>query len=98
PAGMTNIANIIKTTTSVWAEHVATVERYNEPGKFTAFEGYEYTSTPKGDNLHRNVIFRDGPDKVGKIIPFSSLASPDPEKLWAFLANYEKTTGGKVIA
>lgn len=83
---------------SVWQAHVATVERYNEPGKFTALMGYEYTSVPKGNNLHRIVIFRDGADKVSGILPFSSLESQNPEKLWDFFANYETSTGGRVLA
>ena len=83
---------------SVWQAHVAAVERYNEPGKFTALMGYEYTSVPKGNNLHRIVIFRDGADKISKIIPFSALESQNPEKLWAYFANYEATTGGHVLA
>lgn len=83
---------------SVWQAHVATVERYNEPGKFTALMGYEYTSVPKGNNLHRIVIFRDGADKVSGILPFSSLESQNPEKLWDFFANYEASTGGRVLA
>jgi len=83
---------------SVWQEYIATAESYNQPGKFTTLLGYEYTSTPKGNNLHRIVIFRDGAERVGKILPFSSLQSQDPEKLWAFLGNYEEKTGGKVLA
>ena len=83
---------------SVWQAHVAVVERYNEPGTFTALIGYEYTSVPKGNNLHRIVIFRDGADKISKILPFSALESQNPEKLWAYFANYEATTGGHVLA
>ncbi len=98
PAPLTNLGNIVKLTTSVWQEQIATVERYNQPGKFTALIGYEYTSLPKGNNLHRIVIFRDGADKVSRITPFSSISSQNPEKLWAFLSNYEQTTGGKVLA
>ncbi len=83
---------------SVWQAHVAAVERYNEPGKFTAFMGYEYTSVPKGNNLHRIVIFRDGADKVSRVLPFSALESQNPEKLWDYFSNYEATTGGRVLA
>ena len=98
PAPLMNLGNVVRISSSTWEQQLATVERYNTPGKFTAFIGYEYTSTPKGNNLHRIVIFRDGADKVGKIQPFSSISSPNPEKLWAFLSNYEQTTGGKVLA
>lgn len=83
---------------STWQGEMAAVERYNQPGKFTAFIGYEWTSTPKGDNLHRIVIFRDGRDLVSKVRPFTSLDGQNPEQLWSFLANYETVTGGRVLA
>jgi hypothetical protein len=83
---------------SVWDKHLALTDRYNEPGKFTTFNGYEWSATPEGNNLHRVVIFRDGAEKVGKVIPFSANESNDPEELWKFLAGYEKETGGTVLA
>ena len=52
---------------SMWSWHLGITEKYNEPGRFTAFHGYEWSSTPKGANLHRVVIFKDGADKVGQI-------------------------------
>lgn len=66
---------------SLWQEHLEVTEQYNDPGEFTAFMGYEWSSTPNGDNLHRVVIFKDGADKVGSTIPFSSNDSVDPEDL-----------------
>jgi hypothetical protein len=83
---------------SVWQAYTATAEKYNEPGRFTAIIGYEWTSVPGGNNLHRNVLFRDNKDKADQILPFSSLQSEDPEKLWDFLAKYEAKTGGRVLA
>ena len=73
-------------------------EKYNEPGRFTAFHGYEWTSMPGGDNLHRNVVFRDGADKALQTLPFSALDSENPEDLWKVLAAYEEKTGGRVLA
>ena len=87
-------AGIVRST---WDQSVATVERYNQPGHFTAFIGYEYTSLPRGNNLHRNVIFRDGAATLGDTLPFSAVNSPDPERLWAFLAAYEQRTGGRAL-
>ncbi|MCP4382258.1 MAG: DUF3604 domain-containing protein [Hyphomicrobiales bacterium] len=81
-----------------WQKHLEVVERYNDPGEFTAFAGYEWSSMPNGDNLHRVVIFRDDTDMAGRIVPFSSNDSVDPEDLWKFLAGYEKETGGSVLA
>ncbi len=83
---------------SVWDRVIDTASKYNAPGTFTAFNGYEYTSTPNGNNLHRVVVFRDGPDRVKQVLPFSGFDSPDPEGLWAFMAGYEEKTGGRVLA
>lgn len=81
-----------------WQKEIEFAEQYNEPGQFTAFIGFEWTSMPGGNNLHRNVIFRDGADKTGQILPMSSYDSTNPEDLWKYLARYEKKTGGKVLA
>ena len=83
---------------SVWQAYTSLAEKYNEPGRFTALIGFEWTSVPGGNNLHRNVIFRDNKDKADQIIPFSAWQSEDPEKLWEFMAKYEAKTGGKMLA
>ncbi len=85
-------------TETVWKYVVDVAERYNQPGKFTAFAGYEWTSMPGGRNLHRVVVFKDGPEKTGQIIPFSALDSDNPERLWEFLEQYERSTKGSVLA
>jgi hypothetical protein len=81
-----------------WTAYTKTMERYNEPGKFTAFDGFEYTLMPKGDNLHRVVIFRDGKDKVDQVLPFSSLVGTTPDHLWDYMDVYAKKTGGQILA
>lgn len=73
-------------------------EKYNEPGRFTAFHGYEWTSMPGGDNLHRNVVFRDNADKASQTLPYSALESDRPEDLSKVLAAYEEKTGGSALA
>ena len=83
---------------SAWNSIIKAAEKYNQPGKFTAFIGYEWTSTPDGNNMHRNVIFRDGGAKAGQVLPFSSYDSQDPEKLWGWMQSYETKTGGRVLA
>jgi len=83
---------------SIWGEFIETADQYNEPGRFTAMIGFEWTSTPEGDNLHRVVVMRDGADKAGQVMPFSLFDSQDPEDLWKYLANYEEKTGGQAIA
>jgi len=82
----------------VWDDVIDIAERMNDPGRFTAIVGYEWGSTPGGNNLHRNVLFRDGPDRTKQIIPFSAVHSDQPEKLWAFLEEYERKTGGEAFA
>ena len=90
--------NDVSMMTPVWKEVVAAAEKYNDPGKFTAFIGYEWTSLIKGNNLHRVVIYRDNGDKAGQQLPFTNEDSSDPERLWDNLEGYEKNTGGKVLA
>jgi hypothetical protein len=83
---------------SVWHKYTETAERYNEPGKFTAMIGYEWTSVPGGNNLHRNVLFRDGKDQADQVFPFSAWQSEDPEDLWDWMSKYEERTGGQLLA
>jgi hypothetical protein len=84
---------------SVWLKNTAIAEKYNEPGRFTTLIGYEWTSNAGGgDNLHRNVIYRDGKDKADRVLPFTTFQSENPEDLWKWMTEWEKTTGGKVMA
>ena len=86
---------------SAWAKTVDAAERYNDPGKFTAFIGYEWTSLVMGNNMHRVVIYRDGGDKGGSMVPYTTMApqgSTNPRDLWNWLAMYEDRTGGDVLA
>jgi len=86
---------------SVWVDNIAAAEEYNEPGRFTALIGYEWTSLDKGNNLHRNVIYRDNGDKAGMMDPFTCtapLGSTNPVDLWKWMASYEAKTGGSVLA
>ncbi|MEN8782232.1 MAG: DUF3604 domain-containing protein [Desulfobacterales bacterium] len=85
-------------TRSIWTDFIQKTEAYNEPGRFTALAGFEWTSTPNGDNLHRVVILADGPERTSQIVPFSSFDSFDPEELWKWMASYESKTGGQAIA
>jgi hypothetical protein len=82
----------------MWISHLDITEKYNDPGKFTTFHGYEWTSTPQGRNLHRVVIFKDGKDKPSQILPFSATESEDPEDLFAFFESYQEKTGGDVLS
>lgn len=76
----------------------AAAEEFSEPGKFTALIGFEWTSSPGGNNLHRNVLFRDGKDEADRAMPMSNHDSSDPEDLWKWMAAYEEKTDGRVLA
>ena len=81
-----------------WQKLTAAADKYYEPGKFTALIGFEWTSAPGGNNLHRNVIFRGDKSKANQIVPLAGYDTNDPEKLWAWMDAYEKKTGGKLLA
>lgn len=86
---------------SAWRETIKAADEANEPGRFTAFIGYEWTSNTGGNNLHRNVIFRDNGDKASRIEPFTTqkpLGSDNPRDLWKWMAAYEDKTGGELLA
>jgi hypothetical protein len=98
PGPVTDPATVGPVMKSVWESYTETAEKYNEPGRFTAMIGYEWTSVPGGNNLHRNVLYRDGKDRADQVYPFSAWQSEDPEDLWAWMAAYEAKTGGRVLA
>jgi len=86
---------------SAWEETINAAEKYNEPGEFTAFIGYEWTSNTAGNNLHRVVIMRDDGLRAGMVEPYTTLAplgSDNPRDLWNWLQAYEDKTGGRVLA
>ncbi len=86
---------------SAWQETIKAAEEANTPGQFTAFIGYEWTSNTGGNNLHRNVIFRDNGDKASRVVPYTVLppgGSDNPRDLWKWMAAYEDKTGGNVLA
>ena len=84
-----------------WTDLINAAEEFNDPGKFTTFIAYEWTSLVNGNNLHRNVIFRDGAERAGKIVPYTTtppIGSPNPRDLWTWMQAYEDATGGDVTA
>ncbi|WP_199767984.1 DUF3604 domain-containing protein [Ketobacter alkanivorans] len=86
---------------NAWQDTIDAAEEYNDPGRFTAFIGFEWTSLVKGNNLHRNVIFRDNGDKASQVEPFTvypPAGSANPVDLWKWMQNYEDKTGGQVLA
>jgi hypothetical protein len=86
---------------SAWRETIKAAEESNDPGRFTAFIGYEWTSNTGGNNLHRNVIFRDDASKASLVEPYTTqkpLGSDNPRDLWKWMAAYEQKTGGNLLA
>ena len=84
-----------------WEDLVQAAEEYNDPHHFTTLIAYEWTSLVKGNNLHRNVILRDGAERALQVLPFTMtppMGSPNPRDLWKWLEDYEAKTGGQAIA
>jgi hypothetical protein len=86
---------------SAWQETIKAAEAYNDPGRFTAFIGYEWTVNTGGNNLHRNVIFRGNGAQASLVEPFTTLpplGNDNPESLWKWMAAAEEKTGSEVLA
>ena len=83
---------------SPWLEVSRMADAANDPGKFTAFIGFEWSSMPNGNNLHRVVVFRDDASKTSQVKVFSMFDSAAPEDLWAYMKEYVGKTGGDTLA
>jgi len=87
---------------SAWDGIIQAAENANDPGYFSAIIGYEWSSMPGGNNIHRNVIYRDGADLARMKHPILAIAKPphsqNPRDLWQWMADYEEETGGQVLA
>jgi hypothetical protein len=86
---------------SAWQETIKAADEANEPGRFTAFIGYEWTSNTGGNNLHRNIIFRESGAKASLVEPFTvypPMGSDNPRDLWKWMAESEAKTGSEVLA
>ena len=86
-----------KAVRNAWNAYTALADRYNEPGRFSAIIGFEYT-TMGGNNLHRNVLFRGDATVANRLLPFSQFDSQNPEDLWKFLDKFRTDTGAEVLA
>jgi len=86
---------------NTWDGIIDAAEEANDPGHFTAFIGYEWTSLIKGNNLHRVVMYRDGADRAKLLEPFTAgppSGSTNPVDLWKWMDRYEEKTAGQVLA
>ena len=86
---------------TIWDDVINAAEEFNEPNRFTAFIGFEWTSQVSvGSNMHRNVIFRDNGDRARQVVPYTTQApigSTDPLDLYKYLENYETKTNGAAM-
>jgi hypothetical protein len=83
---------------STWDDNIAQAERHNQPGTFTTLIGWEWTSQPGGSNLHRVVFIREGGEVATRFLPYSTLESDDPEKLWDWLEETSAAHGASFVA
>lgn len=83
---------------NTWRTITNTADKYNEPGVFTAFIGWEWSSIPGGANLHRIIISDSDAKTAQSYDPFGLDDSPFPEDLWAFLEETSAATGADFIA
>ncbi|MBM9604124.1 DUF3604 domain-containing protein [Desulfopila inferna] len=86
---------------SAWQQTIDAAEQYNDPGRFTAFIGFEWTSNTGGNNLHRNILFRENGNKASLVEPYTTmkpLGSDNPEDLWKWMTTAEEKTGSDVLA
>jgi hypothetical protein len=90
--------NSSEITRTIWGEIMDAADRHNEPGRFTAFMGWEWSSTPGGANLHRVIVMREGRETGQQLIPYNALDSDRPEDLWNWLDVTSEATGAHFIA
>lgn len=83
---------------SAWDRQIEAADQYNDPGNFSALIGWEWSSQPRGGNLHRVIFMPEGADVARQFLPFSALESKDPRDLWAWLEETSKRTGAEFVA
>ncbi len=82
----------------VWQDITETADAHNDPGSFTAFIGWEWTSHPAGANLHRIVFTPADASQAQRFAPYSQLESDRPEDLWSWLTRTRDAEGVDFIA
>jgi len=81
-----------------WAETTAAADRHNEPGRFTAMIGWEWSSLPNGANLHRVVMTSADGETARKFMPYGSQDSSYPDDLWAWFEKTTESSGAEFVA
>jgi hypothetical protein len=101
PALLANYSPGSRRYATIWEDVIQAAEEFNDPGEFTTLIGFEWSSLVAGGNRHRNVIFRDGGDRVRQVVPYTTqepIGSNDPLDLYEYLENYEAKRNGAVLA
>jgi len=93
-----SLGDISPTVVTSWGEMIDAAEAHNEPGKFTALLGWEWSSIPAGANLHRVVVTPNGREQAKQYMPYGSDQSQYPQDLWAWLDETAGRTGSQFIA
>lgn len=83
---------------NAWSAIASAADAHNEPGRFTALIGWEWSSNPGGANLHRIVVSDADAAGAANFLPFSSADSPYPDDLWDWLAATHDRTGVRFVA
>ena len=83
---------------TAWERQMRYADAANEPGKFSAFIGWEWTSFPNAANLHRVIFTPQDATVAGKYLPFTALDSSDPKDLWAWMQKTTEETGAVLTA
>lgn len=98
PPMNSSLGDVNPTVVTSWNETIDAAEAHNDPGRFTALLGWEWSSIPAGANLHRVVITPDGRERAAQYMPYGSDQSQYPEDLWAWLEKTAASTGSQFIA
>ncbi len=81
-----------------WRLLTDTADQFNDPGKFTALIGWEWSAIPGGANLHRVVITDSDAATAQQYDPIGLDQSPYPEDLWQWLDETSAATGAGFVA
>ena len=81
-----------------WLDEIAAAEKHNEPGRFTAFAGWEWSAHADNRNLHRVVFSPASAEQLQQFFPYSNLDSTRPEDLWRWLEDTSSNIGADFIA
>jgi hypothetical protein len=93
-----SMGDMSPTVVTSWGEIIDAAEKNNEPGRFTALLGWEWSSIPAGANLHRVVVTPNGRNQAAQYMPYGSDQSQYPQDLWAWLDATAERTDSQFIA